>query len=240
MGILIKEGFVLDLRKEVNELKESFREGNTLTKIVMVLGFFLTLSSLTELSSKIVAWKGFILDGLKFYQSIFVEPVSYISSYIGLSYTELEIHVATVSSICIAIGMRVQMMGHKVAFRKISEKYGNEISPNLTFFWVMAIVGPIGVWLWFGLIDPHIYIWWVIFVSMFLPLFMVAPKVILSKFGDYEFFEKGDFSYFKSYHIYIVSILLIIGILAAINTGLENNHKMPNKSIQPTAIASTD
>ncbi|MBB1332760.1 MULTISPECIES: heme transporter CcmC [unclassified Pseudoalteromonas] len=231
---------MLDLSKEFNEVKNAFKEGNTLTRIVMVMGFFLLLSSMAELSGKIVAWKGFILDGLKFYHSIFVEPVTYLSSHIGLNYTELEIHVATVSSICISIGMRVQIMGQKVAFRNISERYGNEVKPNLAFFWVVGIIAPIGIWLWYGFKEPTIYTWWVIFVSIFLPLFMIVPKVILSKLGDYEFFEKGSFSYFKSYYIYISSVLLIICILAAINSGLKDNRKMPNKSIQPTVNVAAD
>lgn len=231
---------MLDLNKEIDEIKKSFKEGNALTRVVMAIGFILSLSSLAELSSKIVAWKGFILNGLAFYRSIFVEPVTYLTSNIGLSYTELEIHVATVSSICIAIGMRVQAMGQKVAFRKISERYGNEVKPNLTFYWVLAIVAPIGIWLWYGLGDPTIHTWWFIFVSMFLPLFMTVPKLILSKLGDYEFFEQGSFSYFKSYYIYISSLLLIICLLAAVNSGLTDNQKMPNKSVQPTANASVD
>jgi hypothetical protein len=231
---------VLDLNKEIDELKRSFKEGSALTKVVMAMGFFLSLSSLTELSSKVVAWKGFILNGLSFYRSLFVEPVTYLTSNIGLSYTELEIHVATVSSICFAIGMRVQAMGQKVAFRKISEKYGNEVKPNLTFYWVLAMVAPIGIWLWYGLGNPVIHAWWVIFSSMFLPLFIIVPKLILSKLGDYEFFEQGSFSYFKSYYIYISSLLLIICILAAVNSGLKDNQEMPNKSMQPTANASAD
>lgn len=231
---------MLDLSKEFNELKNSFKEGNTLTRIVMVLGFFLLLSSMAELSGKIVAWKGFILDGLKFYHSIFVKPVTYLSSHIGLNYTELEIHVATVSSICISIGVRVQIMGQKVAFRNISERYGNEVKPNLAFFWVVGVMAPISIWLWYGFKEPTIYTWWVIFVSIFLPLFMIVPKVILSKLVDYEFFEKGNFSYFKSYYIYISSVLLIICILAAVNSGLKDNRKMLNKSIQPSANTAAD
>lgn len=231
---------MLDLGKKIEELKNSYKEGNTLTRVVAVTCFFLTLSSITELSSKIVAWKGFILNGLGFYRSIFAEPVSYLTSNIGLSYTELEIHVATVSSICIAIGMRVQIKGQKVAFRKISEKYGNKVKPNIAIFRVLAILMPIGIWLWYGLGDPTIHIWWVIFVSMFLPLFMTLPKMILSKFSDNVFFEKGSFSYFKSYYISLFSLILIVCILAAVNTGLKDNKKMPNKTMQSTANASAD
>ena len=231
---------MLDLNKEIKELKRSFNEGNALTRVVMVTCFILSLSSLAELSSKVVAWKGFILNGLDFYRSIFVDPVTYLTSNIGLSYTELEVHVATVSSICVAIGIRVQIMGQKVAFRKISEKYCNEVKPNLTLFRVLGIVTPIGIWLWYGLGDPTIYTWWVIFVSIFLPLFMTIPKIILSKFGHYEFFEQGSFSYFKSYYIYVTSMVLIICILAAINSGLKDNPNMHNKTMQQTANASAD
>ncbi len=231
---------MLDLNKEIDELKKSFKEGNALTKIVMVIGFLLSLSSLAELSSKIVAWKGFILSGLDFYRSLFVEPVTYLASNFGLSYTELEIHVATVSSISIAIGMRIQIMGQNVAFQKISERYGSEVKPNHIPLWVIAIVAPIGIWLWYGLDDPTIHTWWVIFVALSLPLFVIVPKLILSKLGDYEFFEKGSFSYFKSYYIYISSLLLIICVLAAINLGLNSEQQMPNKSMQPTANASAD
>lgn len=67
---------MLDLNKEIDELKKSFKEGNALTRVVMAMVFILSLSSLAELSSKIVAWKGFILNGLGFYRSIFVEPVT--------------------------------------------------------------------------------------------------------------------------------------------------------------------
>jgi hypothetical protein len=225
---------MIDLNKEFNELKSSFKDGNTLTRIVMVMGFFLLLSSVAELSGKIVAWKGFILDGLKFYHSIFVEPVTYLSSHIGLTYMELEIHVATVSSICISIGMRVQAMGQKVAFRNMSKKYGNEVKPNLAPFLIIGVVAPISIWLWYGLKDPAIYTWWIIFASIFLPLFMIVPKVIMSKLGDFEFFEKGSFSYFKSYYIYISSVILIICILAAVNSGLKDTQKMPKKSGQQT------
>lgn len=231
---------MLNLNKEIDELKRSFKEGNALTRVLMTLGFFLSLSSLTELSSKVVAWKGFILNGLNFYRSIFIEPVTFLASNIGLSYTELEIHVATVSSICFAVGMRVQAMGQKVAFRKIGEKFGNDVKPSLAFYWVLAIVAPIGFWLWYGLSDPTIHTWWVIFVFVSLPLFMILPKYILSKFGVYEFFEQGSFSYFKSYYVYISSLLLIICVLAAVNSGLKDNQVMPKESMQPTANASAD
>lgn len=230
----------MDLNTEIREFKSSFAEGNILTRILLVMGFFLTLSSLAELSGKIVKWKGFILDGLNLYNLLFVQPILLVSSHIGFSYTELEIHTATVSSICIAIGMRVQMMGQKVAFQKISERYGNEVNPNLMSFWLIGVFAPVGLWILYGLKNPSVNVWWLIFVAMFLPFFMTIPKVIISKFNEHVFYERGSFSYFKSYYLYIASLLLVLCVLAAINSGISQNLDEPIKSIQPTEIATTD
>ena len=62
----------MDINKKVGEFKESFRNGGILTKILLVFGFLFTLSSIASLSGVIIEWKGFILEGLKFYQSFFV------------------------------------------------------------------------------------------------------------------------------------------------------------------------
>lgn len=227
----------MNLHKEIDEFTKSFKEGNILTRIVMVVSFILALSSLTELSDKIVKWKGFLLDGLKFYQATFVEPASYLLQQIGLSYTEVEIHVATISSICIATGMRVQILGQKVAFRNISKRYGNEVKPSLVFFWTIGITAPISLWLWLGLNESEIHIWRVIFASVFLPVFMILPKFIMTKLGDYEFFEREDFSYFKSYYLYLSSIILIICIFAAINSGLKDNNTSTKSSQVTTEVS---
>ena len=162
----------MNLDKEINEFYKSYEEGNLLTRILIVLAFFFSFSSLTSLSSKVVEWKGFILEGLKFYQSYFVDPVSNIAGFIGLGYTNLEIHVATVSSVCIALGMRIQILGQKVAFRNINNRYGSNVKPNLTVYWLIGVFTPIGIWVWYGIGDPVIHIWWVIFVSLFLPIFI--------------------------------------------------------------------
>jgi len=208
----------LELDSEIEKLKQSFKEGGILTKMVMFLGFFLSLSSLTSLAEEIVKWKGFILSGLNFYKTVFVGFIQYISKYLSLGFSEQEIHVATVSSICIAIGMRVQVKAHKVAFKKISEKYGNEIKPSVVVFRLVGVFFPIGVWLWYGLGNPQIHVWWVVFTSIFLPFFMVVPKIILSKFSQHMYYERGEFNYFKEYYIYVAALLLAVCVLAAINS----------------------
>jgi hypothetical protein len=210
----------LELDSEIQNLKKSFKEGGILTRMIICLSFFLSLSSLANLSEEIIKWKGFILGGLNLYKTVFVEFILHYSKYIGLAFTEKEIHVATISSICIATGMRVQVKAQKLAFQKISEKYGSEIKPNLLVFWLVGVLAPIGIWFWYGLGNPEIYVWWVVFTSIFLPVFMVVPKVILSKFSDHVYYERGEFSYFKEYYIYVTALLLALCVLAAINSAL--------------------
>jgi hypothetical protein len=227
----------MDLKKEIAEFRDSFRDGGVLTRTILILGFFFSLSSLTSLSSTIVEWKGFILEGIKFYQLYFVDPIASAASNFGLSYSQSEIHAATVSSICVTVGMRILAVGQQVAFRVINKKYNSDLKPSLAFYWGMAIAYPIGIWVWYGISDPVIRPWVLAIVTVSYPVFIVVPKFIMSKF-DSEYFEKSDFSYFKSYYAYLGALLLIVCVLAAINTGLKESE--PNKSMQPTANAPAD
>lgn len=213
----------MDIHKEIEEFKVSFNEGGILTRTLLILGFIFTLSSVTSLSGIVVEWKGFILDGLNFYQSYFVQPIISAASILGLGYSKTEIHVATISSICVTVGMRLLAIGQKVAFREINSRYDSELEPSMFFYWAIAIVVPLGIWLWYGISNPTIRPWYVISVSILYPIFIVIPKLIMSKFG-YEQFEKNHFNYFKSYYAYMVVIFIIIGALAAINTGLHESN----------------
>ena len=116
--------------------------------------------------------------------------------------------------------MRVQVKAQRVAFKNISEKYGNKIKPNLSVFYLVSLLVPMAVWLWYGLGNPKIPVWWVVFTSLLLPVFMVVPKVILAKFSDHVYYEKGEFSYFKEYYLYIAALILALCVLAAINSAL--------------------
>ncbi len=189
----------MNLNKEIAEFKESFRSGGMLTKSLSMFGFVFAVSSITSLSSKVVEWKGFILDALQFYQNYFVNPLITGASSVNLHYSEAEVHVVTISSVCLAVGMRLLAIGQKAAFQEINSRYDSELKPNLNFYWVTAILVPVGLWLWYRLSNPPIRTWLVAFVALFYPVFIVVPKVIISKLG-YEEFEKNRFSYIKGYY----------------------------------------
>jgi len=225
----------VDMSKELLEFKEAFKKGGILTKILLILGFFFTVSSITSLSSVVIEWKGFILETLNFYHMYFVNPISSAASLFGLHYSKMEIHLATISSVCVTVGMRLLAAGQRIAFREINAKYNSNLSPSMTLYWVLGIGFPIGIWGWYGFSDPIIRPWVTLFVSVFYPAFIVLPKLIMSKFG-WLIYENGHFSYIKGYYSYMAAIFLIIGVLAAVNSGLQEIK--PEKSTQPTANVS--
>jgi hypothetical protein len=227
----------MDLNKEISGFKDSFRQGGVLTRTLLIFGFIFTVSSITSITSKVVEWKGFILGALNLYQLYFVGSVSKAASFVGFQYSNTEIHVATISSTCVIVGMRLLASGQKIAFREINKKYNTELVPSMAMYWLLGFVVPIGIWFWYGASDPVIRPWYVIIVSVFYPAFIVVPKYIMSKFG-WVTYERGHFSYAKGYYAYMATIFVVVGALAAVNSGLQENQ--PNKSMQPTANASAD
>ena len=223
----------MDLNKEITGVKPSFKEGGILTKIFSLLSFFISLSSLTSISSYVIEWKGVILDAINFYQYYYVGSISSISSIIGLSYSEMEIHVATVCSISITVGMRILATNQKAVFRAINNKYGSALEPKMTSYWVISIVTPIAIWSVYGLTDSEIQLWLVATITLVYPVFLVAPKLVMSKNGE-DNFEDNYTNYFKRYYAYFASFIIIIGVLAAINTGLQE--KEPNNSSKRDAL----
>jgi hypothetical protein len=217
----------MNLEKEILELNAYFKNGGIITRILLGVGFFLTLSSITSLSSKIIEWKGFILDGINFYQSYFVNPISSIAASVGLNYTEIEIHAATATSACIITGMRLLATGQKAVFQSINEKYNSELKPSMIMYWSIAVASPIGIWSWYGIADPTIRVWLLIILMLIYPLFLILPKIYTSKNRD-DCLDENYFKYIKGYYAYMGSFALVIAILAAINIGIQE--KEPNKS----------
>lgn len=224
----------MDLSKEIAEFRGAFKDGGVLTRAFLILSFFFSLSSLTSLSSTIVEWKGFIREAINFYQLYFVGSISSVASKVGFSYSRTEIHVSIIMTVCTTVGMRLLALGQKAAFREINARYASELKPNLGLLWFISIAFPVGIWILYGVFSPVIHPWAVAVVFVFYPAALVGPKIIMSKF-NYEYFERNAFSYFKSYYAYIFTLLIIIGVLAAINSGLKQGE--PNKPIQPITNA---
>ena len=61
----------------------------------MAIALFFTVSSITSLSDVVFKWKGFILDGLEFYRTYYVENVRRVFDIFHLNYTAASIDMLT-------------------------------------------------------------------------------------------------------------------------------------------------
>ncbi len=65
----------MDLRKELRELSGLYESVGPINKLLLVISFFLSISSIASLSETVFKWKGFILDGIQFYQAFLASPI---------------------------------------------------------------------------------------------------------------------------------------------------------------------
>jgi len=65
----------MGLAGDINEAKKLWNESSPLFRVVIVISTFLAISSIASMSDVIFHWKGFISDGLQFYNSWAIEPL---------------------------------------------------------------------------------------------------------------------------------------------------------------------
>jgi hypothetical protein len=212
----------MKFENEYNDLVKQFWSVGPLGKLLLLLFFFLSVSTIASLSDVIFKWKGFILEAINIYQEYFVAPLITTASFLNMSFSESEIHTAVLMSISVSVGMRMLMAGQIVAFKKINERYNSDLVPSLTLYKVIMWSFPFAIWLWYGLTVQTPRPWVTGLVFVFYPLFLVVPKVLMAKFNTEaeSYWEKGEFNYFKAYYSYVGALLLIVCVFGAINVGI--------------------
>ena len=223
----------MNINKELEALRTFWKDSGPVGKVFLAIGFFFSISSITSISTELVNWKGFILDAMNFYQTYFVDNISSLASQAGLSYSRDEIHAGVLVSISAGVGMRLLAIGQIIAFQVINSRYDSEQKPDLRVFWILGLGAPIAVWIYYGLFDPTVRLWSSIVVFILYPAFLVIPKLF---FGASGYLERKQYNYFTAYYLYIGAIFLVIGILAAINSGLRQ--ETPNNALrmQPAPV----
>jgi hypothetical protein len=212
----------MKFENEYKELIKQFWSVGPLGKLVLLVLFFLSVSSIASLSDAIFKWKGFLLGAINIYQEYFVSPLIATASYLNMSFSKDEIHTAVLMSISVSVGMRMLMAGQMVAFKKINECYNSDFVPSLTIYKVIMWCFPCAIWLWYGLSVQTPKPWVTGLIFVFYPFFLVVPKVLMAKFNpeDQSYWEKGEFNYFKVYYSYVGALFLIVCVFGAINVGI--------------------
>lgn len=73
---------------DLEELKNKWKDSSILKKLIIIFSFFIAFSSLTSLSDLVFQWKGFIKQGLEFYQANIIHPISNLLANLDLELTE--------------------------------------------------------------------------------------------------------------------------------------------------------
>jgi len=213
----------MGLKGDFEELVSSYKNVSLPSRLFLLVSFFMTISSIASLSDTIFKWKGFIADSLLFYRDFVVIPFISAASKIGFHFSDNEVHACILLTITINIGMRLLTKGQVVAFEQINKKYSTNLKPDLRLSKSLAIFVPIASWFWYGLTNQDVNLVYVWVVILGYPIFLVAPKWLSAKLEKEEgsFMEKKHFNYFGQYYLYFASILLVVGVLGAINSGLQ-------------------
>lgn len=213
----------MGLKGDFDELVSSYKNVSLPSRLFLIVSFFISVSSIASLADTIFKWKGFIADLLLFYREFVVEPIINTSSKVGFNFSNNEIHACLLLTITINIGMRLLAKGQIVAFDQINKKYSSNLKPDLRLFKFLAVVIPIASWFWYGLTDQDINLIYVWSITLAYPILLVGPKWLWTKFEKEEgaYMEKEHFSYFGKYYLYLSSIFLVVGVLGAINSGLQ-------------------
>lgn len=212
----------MGFKSDYDEMTSAFGKMGALGKLFIGVSFFITVSSITSLSDVVFQWKGFILEALTAYQKYFVEPLKAYGLQIGLNYQDYEIHSAVILSTVIVLGMRLLMLGQKVAFDEINKNYNSDLKPKLLFFKLNIIIFPLLLWLGYGFSDMVFNIFPHVILALIYPVILVAPKILMCWMSDSNsgYLERYRFNYFKLYYSYMLAVFMVVGILAAINLGL--------------------
>lgn len=188
----------MGLLGDIKEATENWKEKNLLFKVISVFAFFLAVSSITSLADIIIEWKGFIKDGINFYQNHISNPIRELFSYSGLSYSSIDIDCL------IVIGLAFSTLARG---EYLSCRY--EKSPKKKFY--LSISLQILMYLFFLLLYGYRDNDWEdsFFVACFTSLMLLSPFLYSNK-GVYR----------REALIIPLSALLVVLILAAINKGL--------------------
>ncbi|MDE1212034.1 MULTISPECIES: hypothetical protein [Vibrio] len=210
----------MDLRKELRELSRLYESVGPINKLLLVISFFLSISSIASLSETVFKWKGFILDGIQFYQVFLVSPIIDYAAPLGLSYTRVEVHSIVMLSIATTLAMKLFTLDQVNFSQILKKKYGTAVSPRLSFFRFISIAYPLGLWVGYGISDDEVKLVPSLIVLLTYPIMLSGMHLCMTKLIKDSKELLGTFNYSKVYYTYLLLVSLVIGVLGAINAGL--------------------
>ena len=74
------------LKDDLEQVKQSWKRSPWWIRLWMLMSLFFAISSLASMSEAVADWKGFILDGVKFYQGFVSSPLQEFAAKRGMDF----------------------------------------------------------------------------------------------------------------------------------------------------------
>ena len=88
------------------KFKEIWANSSLAFKLIHSLSLFFTLTSVTSLSEKVIAWKGFIKDGIDFYRNTLADPITSLLQKYNFNIDQAEFDWLVITGILLSMGAR--------------------------------------------------------------------------------------------------------------------------------------
>lgn len=199
----------MGLLGDFKEYKESFSKSPTLVKAIIIIAFFMSISSFTSLADQIFQWRGFILDGVQFYRNYVTDPVRNLLSSISIHYTSTAIDLLIImglfTSACIRAAIVIKRIpSYTIHLPDIITLVGNIVSFLAAFYFFEGL-------------DITGFLFQYGFFYSFL---LIMVSLVLSLSGGWKNHNKERIRLVISMWLPIVVSIGFVLILAAINEGL--------------------
>lgn len=89
----------MGVKEDVEGAAKLWKNSSWLTKLFVAVSILTSTSSIASLSESVFKWKGFILDGLTYYQKAIVPPILELLNFTSWSYSDNEVHILVITSL---------------------------------------------------------------------------------------------------------------------------------------------
>lgn len=191
----------MGLKGDMDEVSRDWRSVSPLGKAWLTLSGFLGISALASLSELVTKWKGFIKDGVEFYNVWIATPIrEVVAAWTGLQLDKTSADFMLLMLLLTASWQRSVVVGTDWSDRR--ERIGTLAGLSFCLvFYLMSLV-------WLSRTGAGNGITWKVVVTL------IVTFGIFPWFGSNRKFARLHF-------IQVLVCCLFVGVLAAVNTGLQ-------------------
>lgn len=106
----------MSIKSDIAEVRDLWSNATVLTRTVLILSLFLTISSVTSIADVVFEWRGFIRTAIDFYRFAIRDPIAYLLGFIWIPANVTDLIIAG----AVAFGVVLRSSeGHPISRRHL-------------------------------------------------------------------------------------------------------------------------